>query len=74
VNTQYTCSLRIPASMVRRLKAHTTTTIGASASHQNCAPIFACANVTFRQATVLKAVASSGTFLPSLFRERARVP
>jgi hypothetical protein len=34
VNTQYTCSLRIPASMVRRLKAHTTTTIG-----RNCQPL-----------------------------------
>jgi hypothetical protein len=33
VNSQYTCSLRIPASMVRRLKAHTTTTIGATANH-----------------------------------------
>jgi len=32
VNTQYTCSLRIPASMVRCLKAHTTT-IGAAAGH-----------------------------------------
>jgi hypothetical protein len=32
------------------------------------------ANVTFKQATVLKAFVASGTFLPSLFRERARVP
>jgi hypothetical protein len=37
-------------------------------------PVFAWANVTFKQATVLKAVVASGTFLPSLFRERARVP
>ena len=37
-------------------------------------PIFAWANVTFKQATVLKAFVASGTFLPSLFRERARVP
>src|SRR6202007_67308 len=37
-------------------------------------PIFAWANVTFKQATVLKAVVASGTFLSSLFRERARVP
>src|SRR6516162_2608727 len=37
-------------------------------------PIFAWANVTFKQATVLKAVVASGTFLTSLFRERARVP
>jgi hypothetical protein len=27
--------------------------------------------VTFKQATVLKVVVASGTFLPSLFRERA---
>jgi hypothetical protein len=32
------------------------------------------ANVTFKQAIVLKAFVASGTFLPSLFRERARVP
>jgi hypothetical protein len=31
-------------------------------------------NVTFKQSTVLKTVVASGTFLPSLFRERARVP
>jgi hypothetical protein len=61
--------------MVLRLKAHTTTTIGATANHQNyCAPIFAWANVTFKQATVLKGVVASGTFLSSLFRERVRVP
>src|SRR5260221_5665123 len=60
--------------MVRRLKARTTTTIGALPTTRTAQPIFAWANVTFKQATVLKGVIASRTFLPSLFRERARVP
>jgi hypothetical protein len=63
--------------MVRRLEAHTTTTICQSAqlpTTRTAQPIFAWANVTFKQATVLKVFVASGTFLPSLFRERARVP
>ena len=60
--------------MVRRLKAHTTKQSAQLPTTRTAQPIFAWANVTFKQATVLKAVVASGTFLPSLFRERARVP
>jgi hypothetical protein len=46
--------------MVRRLKAQTTTAIGATANHAR-------ANLTFKQAAVLEAFVASGTFMPSCF-------